>query len=93
MPILSGRKCEECPDMIFEHDQPDPRAQPWHTIMVGQSDPNGPVVVILNPPDLEIPEHHDFGPYHMKAHYLSTAACLVSHIARLLKIDPTTLHR
>lgn len=93
MPKISGLKCEECPHVVFDTDPEDPRSEPWHTILVGQSDPNGPMVVILNPPDVEIPNHHDFGPYHMSAHYLSTASCLFSHIAKLLKIDPTTLHR
>lgn len=91
MPQIRGVKCEECPHTKFEGDPEDPRSEPWHTILVGEN--LGKAMIILNPHELEIPKPHDLEPFHLKPHYLSSASCLFSHIAKLLKIDPTTLHR
>lgn len=83
MPRFSGVKCEECQARHTSLD--DPSAATWWEIYVAKAGtPNIEIHLgTANPgsaPDLE-------------THYLCSPPHLFQHIARLLNIDPTELHR
>ena len=80
MPKFTGVRCEECPNTMIEGE--GPKADEWKTVMVTN---RGEIILSPNQTYITSPE--------WERHYLCSTTCLFNHIARLLQIDPVTLHR
>ena len=86
MPRFSGVKCEECTAQKIDSDEITGQYDEWRTLVtVNRGNPK--VVGIY----LGKCEPIDSG--DLQTHYLCSPPCLFKHIARLLNIDPTELHR
>lgn len=84
MPQVRGIKCEVCSTIKLDGDADCPDRE-WN--IIGVTNGNEGIGIYLGP-GAGIP-----GDRKHEAHYLCSASCLFSHIAKLLKIDPTALHR
>lgn len=86
MPRFSGVKCEECTAQKIDSDAlPVGYTDEWRELIV-TNEGTTLVGLYLGKCDLN-------NSATLQTHYLCSPPCLFKHIARLLNIDPTELHR
>ena len=89
MPKFTGIKCEECHRTKVEGEPQDAGStDEWREMLVRMDSVKGPAMAIYLGPGIDPGQNPG-----TEMHYLCSSPCFFSHIAKLLKIDPTTLHR